>query len=76
MQTICLRIDRRSPDRATSGRNPDMVKDSAMESSGLFSHPHQPEVVPESERSTEPVQAPVFSDRPRNDSTADTPPSS
>ena len=73
---ICLRIDRRSPGCATSGRNPDMVKDSAMESSGLFSHPHQPEAVPESERSTEPVQAPVFSDRPRDDSTADTPPSS
>ena len=47
-----------------------------MESSGLFSHPHQPEVVPERERSTEPVQAPAFSDRPRNDATADTPPSS
>jgi hypothetical protein len=46
-----------------------------MESSDLFSHPDRPEVVANSERSTEPVQAPVFSDRPRNDSTADAPPS-
>jgi hypothetical protein len=46
-----------------------------MKSSDLFSHPHKPEFVPDSERSAEPVQAPAFSDR--NDSTvADTPPSS
>ena len=47
-----------------------------MESSDLFSHPYQPEAVPSGDRSTEPVQAPVFSDRPGNDSTADTPPTS
>jgi hypothetical protein len=46
-----------------------------MNSSDLFSHPQKPEVIPASERSAEPVQAPAFSDR--NDSTAaDTPPSS
>ena len=49
-----------------------MVKDRAMESSDLFSHPYQPEAVPNREAS-EPVQAPVFSDRHRKDSTADTP---
>ena len=47
-----------------------------MESSDLFSHPYEPEVVPNTERSTDPVQPPAFSDRPRNDSTADTPPTS
>jgi hypothetical protein len=47
-----------------------------METSDLFSHPYQPEAVPAGDRSTEPVQAPVFSDHPRKDSTADTPPSS
>jgi hypothetical protein len=52
-----------------------MVKDLAMESSDLFSHPNQPEAV-NRETFAEPVQAPVFSDRPRKDSTADTPPSS
>lgn len=51
-----------------------MVKDMAMESSDLFSHPHQPEAV-NREAFTEPVQAPVFSDRPQ-DSTPDTPPTS
>jgi len=51
-----------------------MVKDLAMESSDLFSHPYQPEAH-DREAFTEPVQAPVFSDRPQ-DSTADTPPSS
>jgi len=53
-----------------------MVKDLAMESSDLFSHPYEPEAVPNREAFNEPVQAPVFSDRPRKDSTADTPPSS
>jgi hypothetical protein len=47
-----------------------------MESSDLFSHPYEPEVVPNREAASEPVQAPAFSDRPHNDSTADTPPSS
>jgi hypothetical protein len=46
-----------------------------MESSDLFSHPHQPQAVPNPEALTDPVQAPVFSDRPRKDSTADMPPS-
>jgi hypothetical protein len=45
-----------------------------MNSSDLFSHPYEPEAVVSKERSAEPVQAPVFSDR--DDSTADTPPSS
>jgi hypothetical protein len=45
-----------------------------MESSDLFSHPYVPEAVSNKESSADPVQAPVFSDRP--DSTADTPPSS
>jgi hypothetical protein len=45
-----------------------------MTTSDLFSHPYKPEVFAKSERSTDPVQAPTFSDR--NDSTADTPPSS
>jgi hypothetical protein len=43
-----------------------------MNSSELFSHPDKPEFVSDTERSTDPVQAPVFSDR----STADTPPTS
>ena len=47
-----------------------------MTSSDLFSHPDEPEFVPKRERPAEPVQPPAFSDRPRNDSTADTPPSS
>jgi hypothetical protein len=47
-----------------------------MESSDLFSHPYEPEAVADRERSTEPVEAPAFSDRPRNNSTADTPPTS
>ena len=44
-----------------------------MNSSELFSHPYQPEVSPNKEDSAEQVQAPVFSDRPGNDSTRDTP---
>jgi hypothetical protein len=51
-----------------------LVKDLAMNSSDLFSHPYEPEVVPDREASSEPVQAPAFSDR--DDSTADKPPSS
>jgi hypothetical protein len=53
-----------------------MVKDPAMDSSDLFSHPYEPEAIPDREAFTEPVEAPVFSDRPRKDSTADTPQSS
>jgi hypothetical protein len=33
-----------------------------MKSSDLFSHPEKPEFVSNTERSTEPVQAPTFSD--------------
>jgi hypothetical protein len=47
-----------------------------MTSSDLFSHPDEPQFVPNRERSDEPVQVPAFSDGPRNDSTADTPPPS
>jgi hypothetical protein len=38
-----------------------------MNSSDLFSHPDEPEVVPNRDASNEPVQPPAFSDRPRND---------
>jgi hypothetical protein len=43
-----------------------------MESSDLFSHPHlfshpyEPEVVSNSDRATEPVQLPTFSDAPES----------
>jgi hypothetical protein len=53
-----------------------MVRDIAMESSDLFSHPYEPEAVSNREAFAEPVQAPVFSDSPRKESTPDTPPSS
>jgi hypothetical protein len=43
-----------------------------MESSGLFSHPEEPEVIANPERSAEPVELPAFSDGPRK-TTADTP---
>lgn len=39
-----------------------------MESSGLFSHPYEPEFVARGEGSAEPVQHPAFSDRPQSDS--------
>ena len=44
-----------------------------MKSSELFSHPYQPETAYDSERDSEPVQAPVFSDMPTKDSTASAP---
>ena len=47
-----------------------------MESSDLFSHPYVPVAFPDREAGNEPVQAPAFSDRPHNDSTSDTPPTS
>jgi hypothetical protein len=34
-----------------------------MDSSGLFSHPYEPEFVANREGADEPVQAPTFSDR-------------
>jgi hypothetical protein len=43
-----------------------------MESSDLFSHPYEPEVVPNSEPSEE-AHVPAFSDRPQSDSPAATP---
>ncbi|CAN5195331.1 hypothetical protein BH11ACT7_BH11ACT7_27800 [soil metagenome] len=39
----------------------------------LFSHPYQPETVPNSENSAD-TEAPVFSDRPTQNSGADRPP--
>jgi hypothetical protein len=39
----------------------------------LFSHPYQPESVPSSSNSGD-IEAPVFSDRPNQDSGADRPP--
>jgi hypothetical protein len=36
----------------------------------LFSHPYEPEFVSNTERDSEPVTDPVFSDSPRKDSTA------
>ena len=47
-----------------------------MTSSDLFSHPYEPEFVANSDRASEPVQPPAFSDRPQSDSTRKTPPSS
>jgi hypothetical protein len=47
-----------------------------MKSSDLFSHPYEPESRPDNDRSAEPVEAPAFSDRPKNTSTSATPPSS
>ena len=34
-----------------------------MKSDDLFSHPDVPEVAPKTERDSEPVQAPTFSDK-------------
>jgi len=41
----------------------------------LFSHPYEPEVASNTERDSEQVQLPIFSDAPHSDSTAATPPS-
>ena len=41
----------------------------------LFSHPYEPEVASNTERDSEQVQLPIFSDAPQSDSTAATPPS-
>jgi hypothetical protein len=46
-----------------------------MDSSDLFSHPYEPEFIPNGVSSTGPVQAPIFSDRPKEKSSADVPPS-
>jgi hypothetical protein len=45
-----------------------------MESTDLFSHPYEPEAVPNSEPASEQVQAPAFSDLPQSDSPAAKPP--
>jgi hypothetical protein len=47
-----------------------------METSDLFSHPYEPQPVSNGERSTEPTEAPAFSDRPETDSSAAKPSSS
>jgi hypothetical protein len=39
-----------------------------MESSDLFSHPHQPEFIANRDRAADPVEAPAFSDRIKSDS--------
>ena len=46
-----------------------------MKSSDLFSHCDESKVVPHTGRESEPVQPPTFSDRPKSDSAATTPPS-
>lgn len=44
-----------------------------MTSSDLFSHRYEPEVVSPTARAGEPVQLPIFSDRPNSDSAATKP---
>ncbi|SPM27703.1 hypothetical protein HMPREF0591_2376 [Mycobacterium terramassiliense] len=44
-----------------------------MNSSDLFSHRYEPEVVADSDRDPEPTQLPVFSDRPATDYSAKPP---
>jgi hypothetical protein len=51
-------------------------EDLRMKSFDLFSHPYEHEVVSNTERDSEPVNVPVFSDSPQSDSTATTPPPS
>jgi len=46
-----------------------------MKPSDFFSHPYEREVVSNTERDSEPVQFPAFSDSPQRDSTETTPPS-
>ena len=48
-----------------------------MNSSDLFSHRYEPEpeVASHAGHDSEPVQLPTFSDRPKNDSAANRPPS-
>jgi hypothetical protein len=46
-----------------------------MKSSDLFSHRYEAEAASETPRDSEPVQLPAFSDRPKSDSAAATPPS-
>ncbi|WP_156772313.1 hypothetical protein [Mycobacterium sp. 1245805.9] len=55
---------------------PNYFEDPAyMNSSDLFSHRYEPEVVSDTLRDSEPVQLPTFSDRPTSDSATKTPPS-
>ena len=44
-----------------------------MESSDLFSHPYEPEVIAKREANTEPTEMPTFSDRPQKDASASEP---
>ena len=46
-----------------------------MKPSDLFSHPYEREVASDTERDSEPVQFPAFSDSPQRDSAATPPPS-
>jgi hypothetical protein len=41
-----------------------------MKSSDLFSHPYEPEDVSSTDRDSEPVQSPAFSDGPKSESSA------
>jgi hypothetical protein len=45
-----------------------------MESTDLFSHPYEPEAVPDTETSSDQVHVPAFSDLPQSDSPVATPP--
>jgi len=44
-----------------------------MESSDLFSHPYEPEIVEKRESSKEPTENPTFSDRPQQETPASKP---
>ncbi len=44
-----------------------------MESSDLFSHPYEPEIVEKRESSKEPTENPTFSDRPQKETPASKP---
>lgn len=41
-----------------------------MESSDLFSHPYEPQVVAKPDTSAEPTEAPLFSDQPQTNPSA------
>ena len=47
-----------------------------MKPSDLFSHPNEPETVSSTERHSEPVEFPAFSDAHQSGTTATTPPPS
>jgi hypothetical protein len=74
VQTSSSRIES-SPDKPTFGQNLNLLRTYYMKPSDLFSHPYEREVVSNTERDSEPVQFPAFSDSPQRDSTETTPPS-